>query len=51
MYDMTLGKKITLVKTTNQRIMYLSRPMLLMNVNIPYGQCTCFGQIEPFEKL
>jgi hypothetical protein len=47
----TWVKKFTLIKTTNQRTMYLSCPVLLMNVNIPYGQCACFGQIEPFEKL
>jgi hypothetical protein len=34
---MTFGKQITLIKTVNQRTMNISCPMVLVNVNIPYG--------------
>jgi hypothetical protein len=41
---------VTLIKQPTKRTMCLSRPMLLIKVNIPFGQCGHFSQVEPFEK-
>ncbi len=49
MYDMTLGKNVTLIKITNKK-KHLSCPMFLIKVNISFNQCKHFSQVEPFES-